>query len=68
MTRVILFDKKSVHIDGYKSIISFDEENVRLQCSKCILEVYGSKLYIASFTGIEMEIKGVIEGVRWLNS
>lgn len=67
MTRVVLLDQKSIHIDGYKSILSLNEEVICIQCKKKILEISGRKLVIDTFNGIEMTISGFISGIRWLN-
>lgn len=67
MTRVVLLDQKYVHIDGYKSILSLDEEIICIQCKKKILEISGKKLMIDTFNGIEMTISGFISGIRWLS-
>ncbi len=67
MTRIILYDQKSMHIDGYKNILRFSEEKIYIQCKEQILEVSGSKLYISSFNGIEMTINGMISGIKWID-
>lgn len=67
MTRVVLLEQKSIHIDGYKSILSLNEETICIQCKKKILEISGRKLVIDTFNGIEMTISGFISGIRWLN-
>lgn len=67
MTRIILYDQKSIHIDGYNNIISFSDETICIQCKKKILEISGTHLYISSFNGIEMTVSGLISGIRWIN-
>lgn len=67
MTRIILYEQKSMHIDGYKNIISFSNETICIQCRKRILEISGKGLYIASFNGIEMTVNGSISGIRWID-
>lgn len=66
MTRVVLLDNKSVHIDGYKRILNFDKESIKLVCSKKIIEIYGHNLNVVSFSSIQIEIQGIINGVRWI--
>jgi sporulation protein YqfC len=67
MTRVVMYGPRLVHIDGYKSIVSFDDEVINLKCQGRLLEISGNGLVIDSFTGIEMEIMGNIFCVRWLD-
>ena len=66
MTRIILQDNKSVHIDGYKRILNYDKESIKLLCSKKIIEIYGNNLNVIYFTSIQIEIEGMIDGVKWL--
>ncbi len=67
MTRIILYDQKSIHIDGYKNIISFGDDRICIQCRKNAVEITGDKLFISSFSGIEMTIGGKITGIRWID-
>lgn len=67
MTRIILYEQKSMHIDGYKSILSFADETICILCKKKVLEITGTGLYIASFNGIEMTVNGLISGIRWID-
>lgn len=67
MTQVILYGNKSVHIDGYKSIITFDSERLCISCKNKILEIKGKELIIDSFTGVCMNISGYISDVSWVN-
>ena len=68
MTRVTLLDQKSVHIDGYKSIISFDDLHISIKCHKKNLEINGENLRITSFNGIQMQISGCISEIKWSDS
>lgn len=67
MTRIILYDQKMLHIDGYKNIICFGDDQICIQCKKKLLEISGEKLFISSFSGIEMTIGGCITGIRWID-
>lgn len=67
MTRIILYDQKSIHIDGYKSIVSLDHSRICIQCSKKAVEICGEDLFISSFSGIEMTVGGLITGIRWID-
>lgn len=65
MTQVILFDDKSVHIDGYKNIISFNSEHMCIRCRDKVLDIRGNNLQIDSFSEVKMVISGVISGLEW---
>lgn len=67
MTRIILHDQKSMHIDGYRNILSFADDTICILCKKKVLEISGNGLYIASFNGIEMTVNGSISGIRWID-
>ncbi len=65
MTQVHFYDQVCVHVDGYRQILSFDTEQILLQCKKNLLLIEGKSLRIASFDGTEMTVRGNITGVRW---
>lgn len=67
MTQIIIYDNKSVHIDGYKSIITFDSERLCISCKNRILEIKGKGLQIDSFTEVCMNISGYICDISWVN-
>ena len=67
MTQVILYGNKSVHIDGYKSIITFDSNHLCVNCKDKILSIKGSNLRINSFSGVCMVISGKIDDISWVN-
>lgn len=67
MTRAVMIDQNYLHIDGYRNIISFDDQCIRLDCKTKILEIQGEKLLIDSFTGIEMTISGKVDNICWMN-
>ncbi|MBR1815486.1 MAG: YabP/YqfC family sporulation protein [Lachnospiraceae bacterium] len=65
MTQVILYDDRTVHIDGYKNIISFDSEHMCIRCKDKVLDIKGKNLQIDSFSEVKMVISGVISGLEW---
>ncbi len=65
MTKIILIDEKTIHIEGYKHIITMDNEVVSLLCSKKRLVVSGSNLKIELLSSIELNIHGLITKVEW---
>ena len=67
MTKIILVDNKSIHIEGYKHIVIMDESVVRLKCGKRILNIEGSNLAIETLCNMELNIYGIIEKVAWMD-
>lgn len=65
MTQVHFYNHDSVHVDGYRNIVSFNDNEIVLRCKKNNLIIFGSKLQIVSFNGMEISVRGYIEGVRW---
>lgn len=65
MTRLTLIDNKKAYVDGYKSIISIEDNEIKILCHDRVLIIYGEKLRIASFTGIEMAVEGKLHNISW---
>lgn len=65
MTQIHFYNQSSVVVDGYKSIISFNKQQILLQCKKHRLEINGTGLNIHSFNGMEITIQGRILSVAW---
>ena len=65
MTQVHFYEQTCVHVDGYRQIVSFDPEQVLLQCRKHMLAIEGTGLRIDSFDETEITVRGNIEAVRW---
>ncbi len=65
MTRLMLMDNKKAYVDGYKSIISIEDNEIRIMCHDRVLIISGEKLRITSFTGIEMTVVGKLCNVSW---
>ncbi|MCM1272106.1 MAG: YabP/YqfC family sporulation protein [Clostridium sp.] len=65
MTRVTLVDQKKVYIDGYKTVVSIDDNKIVIDCKNKLLEINGSNLSILLFTGIEMTVAGFISSIAW---
>lgn len=58
-------DNKKAYVDGYKSIISIEDNEIRILCHDRVLIIHGEKLRIASFTGIEMAVEGKLRNISW---
>ena len=67
MTQIILYDNKTIHIDGYKSIINFRSDELSVKCKERTLVIKGSELQIDSFSEVCMVVSGKINDVSWVN-
>ncbi|MBE5944233.1 MAG: hypothetical protein E7258_04875 [Lachnospiraceae bacterium] len=65
MTKLILFDDKSIHIEGYKNIVNMEKNQIRINCGKKILNILGKELKIEILTSIELNIYGKICNIFW---
>lgn len=66
MTRIIMEGQNSLHIDGYKGIVSFSDSTICIQSKNNKIEIVGKDLIIESFTGTWMKIVGVIISINWI--
>ncbi|MBQ9277314.1 MAG: YabP/YqfC family sporulation protein [Lachnospiraceae bacterium] len=65
MTQIILYGNKSIHIDGYKCIVSFTSKQLSVKCRNKTLNIKGCDLKIDSFTSVYMVISGTIDDISW---
>lgn len=65
MTKVTLINTNKVYVDGYKSIISIDDNCIVIDCRNKKLEICGDNLRLLLFTGIELTICGRINCINW---
>ena len=54
---------REAHICNYRSIIEFNNTQIRLQAKNCKLKITGKDLTIIQYTCEEMKIKGIISEV-----
>ena len=66
MTKIILIDDTTIHIEGYKNIITMESEQVCIQCQKKRLMIYGEKLKIETFSNVELNVYGLITKIEWM--
>ncbi len=53
-------------VEGYKGIIDYSENIIKLNTTQFIMEISGEKLEIAGITEEYISIKGVINGVKYI--
>lgn len=66
MTQIIMYDRNTVHVDGYRRIVRFEPEQVLLSCRTCDLLIEGRALRILSFCDAEILVGGEVSGIHWL--
>lgn len=66
MTRTILVDDKSMHIEGYKHIVSMTEMGISIDCGKKHLKISGQKIKIEILNSMELNIYGLIDKIEWI--
>jgi len=56
---------REAHICNYRSIIEFNENQIKLQAKNCKLKIAGKHLAIVQYTCEEMKIKGIISEITY---
>ena len=65
MTKIIIIDDKTIHIEGYKHISAMEVDFVILQCNKKKLLIRGKNLTIEMLSAIELDVFGQIYSIEW---
>ncbi len=60
---VTITGRQKVYIENYHRIVSFQEEEIKLQAKTCRILVYGKRLRIEYYTKDDMMIAGQIGSV-----
>lgn len=56
---------REAHICNYRSIIEFNDTQIKLQAKNCKLKIVGKHLAIIQYTCEEMRIKGIISEITY---
>lgn len=62
-----LFGNKQIIIDGCKGVIDYNEDFLKLDLGKIILKVTGKNLVIDSYIYEQVDLKGEIVSVEFMN-
>lgn len=65
MTKIIIIDNKTIHIEGYKHISAMEIDYVVLQCKNKKLLIRGKNLTIEMLSAIELDVYGQIDCIEW---
>ncbi len=61
--RMTLYDNREMRIENYKTILEYEETNIKLALKEKFLEILGEKLEITVITDDEISIKGTITSI-----
>jgi sporulation protein YqfC len=62
-----LFGNKQIIVDGCKGVIDYNEDFLKLDLGKIILKVTGRNLVIDSYIYEQVDLKGEIVSVEFMN-
>lgn len=62
---IIITGKWEAIIENYKSIIEYTDNVIKLQGKNCRVKVTGSNLKISCYNKEDMEIKGIINEIKF---
>ena len=57
----IIIDNLFFVIEGYISILEYDDKNLKFKCKDCICHVYGNNFKICQSSKTELIVKGEVE-------
>ena len=64
---VVLYGNKQAIIEGCKGVVDYSEEFLKLDLGKLVLKISGRDLVIESYVYEELELKGEIVSVEFMN-
>ena len=64
---VVLYGNKQAIIEGCKGVVDYCEEFLKLDLGKLVLKISGRDLVIESYVYEELELKGEIVSVEFMN-
>ena len=62
-----LFGNKQIIVDGCKGVIDYNEDFLKLDLGKIVLKVTGRNLIIDSYIYEQVDLKGEIVSVEFMN-
>ena len=64
-TIITIHSRRKVIIDNYKSIISYDKNQILIRGNDFIVKITGENLSIKYFTNCDMQITGKVNNINW---
>ena len=64
--RITIIGNCEARIENYKGILSYSEEEIKLQGKGTILQIKGKELTLLYYTAVDMKISGEILEVSYL--
>ena len=65
--RVVLYGNRHAIVEGCKGVVDYSEEFLKLDLGKLVLKINGRDLVIESYVYEELELKGEIVSVEFMN-
>ena len=62
--QIFNFGGRAIYIDNYKSIMTYNQNNICLKLKKGVVNIFGSNLYIKDLNLSQIIINGNIEKVE----
>ncbi len=64
---VVLYGNRQAIVEGCKGVVDYSEEFLKLDLGKLVLKINGRDLVIESYVYEELELKGEIVSVEFMN-
>lgn len=61
--RITINDNRELTVENYKSIESYEPEEIRLRSKSYRIDIHGRALQIVAITDEEILVKGIVSGV-----
>lgn len=65
--RMTMNDNRELQIENYRSVLEYEDGQIKLNSKNYIIKINGKKLEIVSITDDEIFIRGVITGISFLH-
>ena len=65
--RMTMNDNRELQIENYRSVLEYEDGQIKLNSKNYIIKINGKKLEIVSITDEEIFIRGVITGISFLH-
>ncbi len=63
--RICMCDNTELRIENYKTILEYEETEIKLACKDKFIHIAGHDLNITVITDVEISIKGIIKSVEF---
>lgn len=64
--RTTLYDNSELRIENYKTVLEYEDTNIKLACKERFIQIAGTNLNITVITDDEISVKGIITSIEFL--